>query len=87
MSYFYEGLTSQSKLVIEMMCNGEFRNKRPEDSLDYLNYIAENAQQWDTVGFYDWSSKPQSSPYGGGMYNLREDHDLQAKFASLARNV
>ena len=70
-----------------MMCNGEFRDKSPEDALDYLNYIAENAQHWDTVGSYESSSKPQSSPSGGGMHNLREDHDFQAKFASLARKV
>ena len=44
MSYFYEGLTSQSRQVIETMCNGEFRDKSPEAALDYLDYIAENAQ-------------------------------------------
>ena len=37
MSYFYEGLTSQGRQVVEMMCNGEFRDKSPEDALDYLN--------------------------------------------------
>ncbi|XP_024033544.1 uncharacterized protein LOC112095670 [Citrus clementina] len=69
------------------MCNGEFRDKSLEDALDYLDYIAENAQHWDTVGSYESSSKPQSSPSGGGMHNLREDHDFQAKFASLTRKV
>ena len=58
MSYFYEGLTSQGRQVVEMMCNGEFRDKSPEDALDYLDYIAENAQHWDTVGSYESSSKP-----------------------------
>ncbi|XP_024033507.1 uncharacterized protein LOC112095634 [Citrus clementina] len=64
-SYFYEGLTSQGRQVVEMMCNGEFRDKSPEDALDYLDYIAENAQHWDTVGSYESSSKPQSSPFSG----------------------
>ncbi|KAK9212049.1 hypothetical protein WN943_001429 [Citrus x changshan-huyou] len=45
LSYFHEGLTSQGRQVVEMMCNGEFRDKSPEDALDYLDYIAENAQQ------------------------------------------
>ena len=54
-----------------MMCNGEFRNKSPENALDYLDCIAENAQHWDTVGSYKSSSKPQSSPSGGGKHNLR----------------
>ena len=68
-----------------MMCNGEFKDKSPKDVLDYLDYIAENAQHWDTIGSYEPSSKPQSSLSGGGMYNIRENHDLQDKFASLAR--
>ena len=41
-SYFYERLTPQNRQVVEMMCNGEFRDKSPEDALDYFEYIAEN---------------------------------------------
>ena len=65
------------------MCNGEFRDKNPEDALDYLEQLAENAQHWDTVGTFELTNKPQSSPSSGGIHNLREDHDLQEKFASL----
>ena len=84
---FYEGLTSYNRQVVEMMCNGEFKDKSPEDALDYLDHIADNAQHWDTIGSYESLSKPQSPPSGGGMHNLREDYDLQAKFASLARKI
>ena len=87
MSYFYEGLTSQNRQVVELMCNGEFTDKSSKNALDYLDYIAENAQHCDTIGFYESSSKTQSSPSGGGIYNLKEDHNLQAKFASLTRKV
>ncbi|KAK9208698.1 hypothetical protein WN944_001058 [Citrus x changshan-huyou] len=69
------------------MCNDEFRDKSPEDALDYVDYIAENAQHWDTIGFYESLSKTQPSPSSGGIYNLKEDHDLQAKFTFLARKV
>ncbi|KAH9704470.1 hypothetical protein KPL70_011475 [Citrus sinensis] len=69
------------------MCNGEFRDKNPEDALDYLDQLAENAQHWDTVGTFELTNKQQSSPSSGGIHNLREDHDLQAKFASLVRKV
>ena len=31
--------------------------------------------------------KTQPHTSSGGMYNLREDHDLQPKFAYLARKV
>ncbi|KAK9211927.1 hypothetical protein WN943_001306 [Citrus x changshan-huyou] len=86
-TYFYEGLMPQSRQVVEMMCNGEFRDKNPEDALDDLDQLAENAQHWDTVGTFELTNKQQSSPSSGGIHNLREDHDLQAKFASLVRKV
>ena len=53
-----------------------------------MDLLAENAQNWDTTGTYEAPGKTQ--PYTSsrrGMNNLREDHDLQAKFASLARKV
>ncbi|KAH9782741.1 MDIS1-interacting receptor like kinase 2 [Citrus sinensis] len=53
--------------VVEMMCNGEFRDKSPEDALDYLDYIAENAQYWDIV-----RAAPRVLLSDGGA-NLRED--------------
>ena len=49
--------------------------------------LAENAQNWDTRGTYEAPSKTQPHTSSGSMYNLREDHDLQVKFASLARKV
>ena len=68
---------------MEMMCNGEFRDKSPESALNYLEHIAENAQRWDTIGTYESPVKPQAS--SRGIFNLKEDHDLPAKYASLAR--
>ena len=44
-------------------------------------------QNWDTAGTYEATGKTQPHTFSGGMYSLREDHDLQAKFASLARKV
>jgi hypothetical protein len=49
--------------------------------------LAENAQNWDTTSTYEARGKTQPHTSIGGMYNLREDHDLQTKFASLARKV
>ncbi|KAK9208748.1 hypothetical protein WN944_001108 [Citrus x changshan-huyou] len=70
-----------------MMCNGEFKDKNPEDALDYPDQLAKNAQHWDTIETFELTNKPQPSPSSGGIYNLREDHDLQVKFASLVRKV
>jgi hypothetical protein len=53
-----------------------------------MDLLAENAQNWDTTGTYEAPGKTQ--PYTSsrrGMNNLREDHDLQAKFASLVRKI
>ena len=65
------------------MCNGTFEDKDPNKAVEYLDLLAENAQNWDTRGTYEAPSKTQPHTSSGGMYNLREDHDLQAKFASL----
>ena len=52
-----------------------------------LNLLAENAQNCDITGTYEAPGKTQPHTSSGGMYNLWEDHDLRAKFVSLARKV
>jgi hypothetical protein len=86
-SYFYEGLTPKDKQIVELMCNGTFKDKNPNEAMEYLDLLAENAQNWDTTGAYKAPSKTQPLTSSGRMYNLREDHNLQAKFASLDRKV
>jgi len=46
------------------------------EAMKYLDLLAENAQNWDTTGTYEAPSKTQPHTSGGGIYNLREDHDL-----------
>ncbi|XP_011004861.1 PREDICTED: uncharacterized protein LOC105111246, partial [Populus euphratica] len=79
--------TRTNRQMVELMCNGTFEDKDPDEAMEYLDLLAENAQNWDTTGTYEAPSKTQPHTSSGGMYNLREDHDLQAKFASLARKV
>jgi len=69
------------------MCNGTFKDKDPNEAIEYLDLLAKNAQNSDTTDTYKAPSKTQPHTSSGGMYNLKEDHDLQAKFASLARKV
>jgi hypothetical protein len=73
--------------MVELMCNGTFEDKYPNEAMKYLELLAKNAQNWDTIDIYEVPSKTQPHTFSGGMYNLREDHDLQAKFASLVRKV
>ena len=56
-TYFYEGLIPQNRQVVEMMCNGEFRDKNYDDALYYLDQLAENAQHWDIVGTFKLINK------------------------------
>ena len=73
--------------MVELMYNGTFEDKDPNEAMEYLDLLTENAQNLDTTGTYEAPSKTQPHTSSGGIYNLREDHDLQAKFASLARKV
>jgi len=73
--------------MVELMCNGTFEDKDSDKAMEYLELLAENAQNWDTTDTYEAPGKTQHHTSSRGMYNLREDHDLQAKFASLARKI
>jgi len=73
--------------MVELMCNETFENKDPDEAMEYLDILAENAQNWDITGTCEVPSKTQPHTSSGGMYNLREDHDLHAKFTSLPRKV
>ena len=71
--------------MVELIYNGTFKDKDPNEAMEYLDLLAENAQNWDTIDTYEAPSKTQLHTSSGGMYKLREDHDHQAKFASLAK--
>ena len=70
-----------------MMCNGEFYDKEPEEAYDYLEFVAESAQNWDTSSeqVFDRSEPlPQtSSSKGSGMLTLRPEDALEAKMEAL----
>jgi len=78
-SHFYEGLTLKDRQMVELMCNRTFENKDPDEAMEYLDLLAENAQNQDTIGTCEAPGKTQPHTSNGGMHNLREDHDLQAK--------
>ena len=73
--------------MMELMRNGTFEDKDPNEAMEYLDLLAKNAQNQDITCIYEALGKTQPHTSSGGMYNLREDHDLQAKFASLARKL
>ena len=40
-SYFYYGMHSSMKQLLETMCRGDFMNKNLEEAMDFLSYVAE----------------------------------------------
>jgi hypothetical protein len=69
-------LTPKDRKMVELMCNGTFKDEDPNEAMEYVNLLVENAQNWDITGTYEAPSKTQPHTCSGGMYNLREDYDL-----------
>jgi len=43
--------------MVELMCNGTFKEKDHNEAIEYLDLPTENAQNWDTTGTYEAPSK------------------------------
>ncbi|RVW18305.1 hypothetical protein CK203_109131 [Vitis vinifera] len=89
-SYFYDGMSSSMKQLLETMCGGDFMSKNPEEAMDFLSYVAEVSRGWDepTKGELG-KMKSQLSAFNAkaGMYTLKEDDDMKAKFAAMTRRL
>ncbi|RVW72153.1 hypothetical protein CK203_061806 [Vitis vinifera] len=46
-SYFYNGMSSLMKQLLETMCGGDFMSKNQEEAMDFLSYVAEVSRGWD----------------------------------------
>ena len=82
-SYFYEGLTIRERQFVEMMCNGEFLQKDPEEAFEYLNELAEKAHTWTGPSAIDSTSRS----WLAGIYQLREEDSLKAQIECLTRQI
>ena len=85
-AYFHQGLSLNNKQYIQMMCVGEFYEKRAREVVQFFDTITENARTWETNTSLD-TAKVHSTPIGGGIHHLRENDDLQAKIANLTRKL
>jgi proteasome assembly chaperone (PAC2) family protein len=43
--------------MVELMCNETFKDKDPNEAMEYLDLLVENAQNLDTTGTYETPSK------------------------------
>jgi len=48
-SHFYEGLTLKDSQMVELMCNGTFEDKDPDEAMEYLDLLAENTREHTTL--------------------------------------
>ena len=71
-SYFYDGITSAMKKLLETMCGGDFMRKNPEEALDFLSYVTEVSKGWDEPDPREMERmRPQSNTKGGSQsFNL-----------------
>ncbi|RVW72562.1 hypothetical protein CK203_060056 [Vitis vinifera] len=89
-SYFYDGMSSSMKQLLETMCGGDFMSKNPEEAMDFLSYVADVSRGWDepTKGEVG-KMKSQLNAYNAkaGMYTFKEDDDMKAKLAAMTRRL
>ncbi|XP_057962344.1 uncharacterized protein LOC131153916 [Malania oleifera] len=70
------------------MCNGAFFRKEPNEALSFFNYLAENAQQWNTCHERaPIAAQPLRAISGGGRYEVKEETSLQALIAALSKKL
>ena len=85
--YFYDRISPAIKQLLEIMCEGDFLGKNPEEALDFLGYVAEASKGWDEPNPREMERmKPQPSTRGG-MYSLPKELDTKAKLSTLARRL
>ncbi|RVW22607.1 hypothetical protein CK203_109490 [Vitis vinifera] len=86
-SYFYDGMSSSMKQILETMCGGDFMSKNPEEAMDFLSYVSEVSRGWDEPNSRETQRMKAPINPNGGMYMLSEDMDMKAKVAIMARRL
>ncbi|RVW76382.1 hypothetical protein CK203_049852 [Vitis vinifera] len=89
-SYFYDGMSSSMKQILETMCGGDFMSKNPEEAMDFLSYVSEVSRGWDEPNSREKGKFPSqptqnqgwnvhvkpnnSAPYGNTYNSSWENH-------------
>ncbi|RVW80504.1 hypothetical protein CK203_052856 [Vitis vinifera] len=89
-SYFYDGMSSLMKQLLETMRGGDFMSKNPKEAMNFLSYVAEVSRGWDEPKAREvgrMKSQPNAPNAKAGMYTLNEDINMKAKVAAMARKL
>ncbi|KAL6283176.1 hypothetical protein ACE6H2_014105 [Prunus campanulata] len=88
--YFYDGLLPKDRQFIEIMCNGNFMNKDPDDAFDFIDEITEKSQNWtpsESSHIIVQKTKVSANASSNGIDRLKEEDGLKAQIAKIAREV
>ena len=86
-SYFYDGMSSSMKQLLETMCGGDFMSKNLEEAMDFLNYVVKVSRGQDEPNAREVGIMKSQPNAKVGMYTLKEDDDMKAKFAAMTRRL
>ncbi|KAL6325087.1 hypothetical protein AAG906_022654 [Vitis piasezkii] len=76
-SYFYDGMSSSMKQLLETMCGGDFMSKNPEEAMDFLSYVAE-AGMYTLNEDIDMKAKVSAMTRRLEELELKKIHEVQA---------
>ncbi|RVW57782.1 Transposon Ty3-I Gag-Pol polyprotein [Vitis vinifera] len=83
-SYFYDGMSSSMKQLLETMCGGDFISKNPEETMDFLSYVAEVSRGWDEPNARE-VGRMNSQPNASNAKAI-SDTPMQAKPCSICQS-
>ena len=86
-NHFYDGMSPVMKQLLETMCGGDFMRKKPEEAMDFLNYVAKTSKAWDEPNLREVERMRPATNSRGGMYSITEDMEMKAKLSTLARRM
>ncbi|KAL3577368.1 hypothetical protein D5086_022651 [Populus alba] len=85
-SHFYEGLTPRDRQMVELMCNGTFEDKDPNEAMEYLDLLAEKCSK---LGHHSWKSDSNnaqtSHPPFQAHHNFQNSHGYAPPYAPPPR--
>ncbi|RVW37778.1 hypothetical protein CK203_101711 [Vitis vinifera] len=70
-SYFYDGMSSSMKQILETMCGGDFMSKNPEEAMDFLSYVSEVSRGWDEPNSREMGKDESSCKSKGWNVHVR----------------
>ncbi|KAM1495945.1 hypothetical protein ACFXTO_030606 [Malus domestica] len=82
--YFYKGLNSQCRSLVDSTVGGTLMDKTPEDAIHAFETICENSEHWD-FPTKDSRVPTASSTKRGGIYEVDTRTGLEAQVAALTK--